>query len=1001
MRRFLYLILLTLITGRIFSQPVPLNIHRITPKDGLNDMVATSVGQDKYGNIWITTLSAVHRYNGREIKRFYHVSGDSTSSLSGTPTVLCRDSSGIMWIGYNNGLAWFDDKTETFHPAKAAQGLFVFDIAASSNHKLYLFTSDAILCYNPKTEQMEPMTDGTNNVTDSTVNEQYLADYIFDNEKYYLSAEKEIWCYDVKKREYSVIQTPMIQGEINRIRVDATGHLWLSDYEYHKLVRINPDGSNPQFFDTLLTAREGRPLLTANDMFSDADGNFWISTTPSGMYKYDPKNNNFEFYGYNNHIPINLGYRMSGSMFLSKEGLMWMVSFTGVDYFHPKKNIFSSHKPHTKNELGAYARTATEDHDGNLWFSTMDGIARFDRKTGTTKTWIKEYGAPSTLPFNSSRMIAVDAKNHLWFTSGAGLITMDPSTEKFTLLKEEDGFPYKSYYHVMVTRNGTIWFGGRADVGLRFLLPGETKAHSVSEHPVLKAYSGWGIRKVFEDSKGRLWIGFDLNGLAVYDPATGMTKQWDDNAGKKNTVAGNKVIDIKEDSKGQIWVSAYNGVSCLNPTTFTFTNFMVENGMPSSNCNSIIIDKKDRAWIGTSVGLVLIEPDLKTMHIFDENDGLISSGFMEHEGTLTSDGIAYMATKEGFVTFDPLQYQEENNALNCYVTSYSVLGKTNLLSPEKGANTTLTLSEHENFFTLHLSAPNYINADQTWYAYKLEGFDNDWVYTQYPEVQYTNVPGGEYTFRFKASTDRNKWNVPEQTIEIEVVLPIYKQWWFKTLAAILVALVFFAIFRYRANREREIAELNSRAQLLEKEKSVVQYENLKQQLNPHFLFNSLTSLGVLINSDQKLARQFVDQMSKIYRYILKSSDNETVPLSNELNFAKSYIHLQKTRFGDGFIVNINTDEELEQRAIVPVTIQNMLENAIKHNIIDAESPLIVDITTEDDYIIISNNVQRKNVVESSNKKGLSQLKALYRFLSDKPILIEESNERYTIKIPLI
>ena len=211
----------------------------------------------------------------------------------------------------------------------------------------------------------------------------------------------------------------------------------------------------------------------------------------------------------------------------------------------------------------------------------------------------------------------------------------------------------------------------------------------------------------------------------------------------------------------------------------------------------------------------------------------------------------------------------------------------------------------------------------------------------------------------------------------------------------------FSIYKYRIKQKQAIDELNSRAQLLEKEKSVVQYENLKQQLNPHFLFNSLTSLSSLITVDPKIARQFVDQMSKIYRYILKSSDNETVPLINEINFATTYVKLQQTRFPKGFEVHINVDEEFYDRKIVPVTIQNMIENAIKHNIIDEESPLVIEIFVEDEYLVVKNNLQKKNVVEASNKVGLEKMITLYKYLIDKPIIIKVANEKFEIRIPLI
>ncbi len=189
--------------------------------------------------------------------------------------------------------------------------------------------------------------------------------------------------------------------------------------------------------------------------------------------------------------------------------------------------------------------------------------------------------------------------------------------------------------------------------------------------------------------------------------------------------------------------------------------------------------------------------------------------------------------------------------------------------------------------------------------------------------------------------------------------------------------------------------------MLEKEKTLVMYENLKQHLNPHFLFNSLTSLSSLIRVDQHQAGDFLEKMSKVYRYILKNRDNETVALSEELNFVSMYIQLQKTRFENGLDVQINIGEEDLSRKIPPVTLQNLVENAIKHNVADVESPLVIELYVEDDYLVVRNNLQRKKFVETSNKQGLASMHSLYKYLSLKPMKVEEDQQYFTVKVPLL
>jgi LytS/YehU family sensor histidine kinase len=288
-----------------------------------------------------------------------------------------------------------------------------------------------------------------------------------------------------------------------------------------------------------------------------------------------------------------------------------------------------------------------------------------------------------------------------------------------------------------------------------------------------------------------------------------------------------------------------------------------------------------------------------------------------------------------------------------------------------------------------------------WYAYKLEPFDKDWIYTRERIINYTNVPGGDYVFYYKASADPNTWKMPGKVLLISVGNVFYKTFWFWFMTVSLMSCLLYWLYRKRIEHKEKIYSLQNKAQALEKEKALVQYESLKQQLNPHFLFNSLTSLSSLIYINPKQADAFLENMSKIYRYILKNRDNELVSLEEEIRFVQTYIHLQKARFENGIVINMDVKKEQFALRIVPVTLQNLIENAIKHNVIDEEHPLHIDIFSENGYLVLRNNLQKKNFVETSNKQGLVNLQSLYRYLSNKPIHIQEDEKYFTIKIPLI
>jgi hypothetical protein len=412
-----------------------------------------------------------------------------------------------------------------------------------------------------------------------------------------------------------------------------------------------------------------------------------------------------------------------------------------------------------------------------------------------------------------------------------------------------------------------------------------------------------------------------------------------------------------------------------------------------------MVDSLNRIWIGTSNGLCMLNEKRDKIKRFDVHDGLPTNQFNEQAAFRTHDGLFIYPTYKGFLTFKPEAYTEKNSAISLYITSFKISDKEIDHTTEDLQD--IKLHHDQNFFSIELAGLNYMNPYQCMYAYRLEPFDKDWVFTRKREINYTNVPAGNYTFRYKVITDDPDWNVPEKKINISIDEVFYKTNWFRAIVLLFIITGVIAFFRFRLHQKEKILVLENKAQLLEKEKALVQFENLKQQLNPHFLFNSLTSLRSLIRVDTKTATQFLDGLSKTYRYLLKSNDSELVPLEDELNFVQTFVDLQKTRFKDGLQVQVKMDASYYRKYIVPVTLQNLIENAIKHNTTSEEQPLQIDIYGENDYVVVKNILQRYRIVETSNKRGLTSLKTLYSYLSDKPVIIEEDEKYFMVKIPLI
>lgn len=189
------------------------------------------------------------------------------------------------------------------------------------------------------------------------------------------------------------------------------------------------------------------------------------------------------------------------------------------------------------------------------------------------------------------------------------------------------------------------------------------------------------------------------------------------------------------------------------------------------------------------------------------------------------------------------------------------------------------------------------------------------------------------------------------------------------------------------------------AERYQKESALANFESLKSQVNPHFLFNSLNVLTSLVYQDADKSARFIKKLSEVYRYVLDTQKHELVKLSEEMLFIDSYVYLQQIRFGDNLRVSV---DDLGEGKIVPLSVQMLLENAIKHNEISAEHPLVISVKRDGDYLSVTNSLRlRSNPLEESGKLGLVNIQNRYEFLTASPVLIVKTDSQFQVKIPII
>jgi hypothetical protein len=223
------------------------------------------------------------------------------------------------------------------------------------------------------------------------------------------------------------------------------------------------------------------------------------------------------------------------------------------------------------------------------------------------------------------------------------------------------------------------------------------------------------------------------------------------------------------------------------------------------------------------------------------------------------------------------------------------------------------------------------------------------------------------------------------------------------IVTFFVTLAFHAFYFYKAYTENKVKEQKVIAGT-----ASAQFESLKNQIDPHFLFNSLNVLSSLIEENPDNAQKFTTSLSKIYRYVLEQKDKELVPVEEELAFAKTYMNLLKMRFENSITYELPTDEDwiasslsMTEAKVVPLSLQLLLENTIKHNVVSETKPLHIKIYFENSYLIVENNLQKKEILQERKGVGLQNIVNRYALISERKVLVEETQIEFKVKIPIL
>ncbi|MBX2929785.1 MAG: histidine kinase [Saprospiraceae bacterium] len=1003
-----------------------LEIASFADVPGLSGVAIKDVRQDKTGYLWVATSDGLFRYDGYAFKPFRNVPGDTASIGHNHILKILEAPDGDLWLSLaRGGVSRYERATGRFRnypftrqlkPSTTSVHSLFFDrqgrlwAGTDFNGVALLDTqTGAFKQYDIIHPENSPHLDADDLHTYNTIFRFFQDE---DDGMFWLSTRSDLYLFDPKTgaarpwRNIKKVQPNELFTDQAYSIVPENDFLWTGGWE-SGLRRINRKTGEYRQFMLHPDKKPSAHKNIVNDLALKSPDEFWIASQDRGLGIFNKKTE--QFFWFAEHHELVVGGqppKVIGPIAPDNQGNLWAVADGKLVRMRLKDKYFYLNLLKTTTKENYIVSQVMEDREGRFLFvgtQFADGLHVIEKKTGREQVFS----------------------------------FFDPSPEVGTL----------PVMDLLQARDGALWVLTHHSV-LRFN-PDTRRLETPVQPPFYSQGNQSNYYTEFaEDLLGNLWLGTTHLGLIRYDPRTGRCERFMPNENDPNTIATHVVGAVRVDGRGRTWFGSRNQTAygyylpderrfeyldaagnvtkeratlrtnsffaapngdvwaCTEGGLLHFDGsgerprlrkkYTVADGLPNNFVVHGVEDRQGHFWGIAPEKVFRIDKNTHQVTVFGKNDGLY---FQPDRFIAGMDGRIYARTENGYGSFDPTALTKTKTTVPIALTSFKIDGMERYNGSDPAPAGTLVVPPGSRYFSFEFAALDLTRAGEQEYEYRLKGFDSQWVKCrEHRFVNFTNIPPGRYFFEIKlaGAPDEEALSAP-----IRVRVAFYQTGWFWILLGLLALTAGGWIYRGRRTKERQLQDLTKKAQLLEKEKAVVQYESLRQQLNPHFLFNSLTSLGSLIAIDPKAAAGFLDSLSKTYRYILKSSERETVPLSEEIKFGESFVKLQKTRFGDGLQVHFRVDEEHFHRKIVPVTLQNMLENAIKHNIVDEDEPLVVEVLVENDYLVVRNNLQKKKVVETSNRRGLTHLRSFYQYLSDRRIEVVEEDGVFTIKIPLI
>jgi ligand-binding sensor domain-containing protein len=970
------LLTLSFMAPALGQEPSP-HFRNFSVEDGLSHSKVNCIYQDSQGFLWFGTNEGLNRFDAYQFTAFQW-DRDSPGSISAN-LIRCilEDRRGRLWIGTEGGgLNLYDRGTESFVHFDAEptspiplSGNNVNAIVEDRLGRLWLGTEKGVDLFEPDSGRaihyLLPCgnEDGQNEVTvlleDSQghfwVGTTRCGLALFDREtgRFTFFRHKEGDPYSIG------------DDAVHSIHEDSEGNLWIGtangglnllDRKTFRFRRFHPAPNNPE-------------STTIRAILDDGRGNLWVGNR-SGLYRFDRRTGRFIRYGHNPSDPSSLAHNSVLVIYKDRKGDLWIGTRGGVSYLSYDLPFYhyraEANNRYCLNDGTVYA--ILEDHNGNLWFGTEHGGLNYlNRGTGLFTYYTRDPGNPNSLTVNNIKVLLEDRRGNIWIgTYGGGLNVLDPTRRRFKhYLQGGPDRPGLSAKHVMALledRDGDIWVGTYGG-GLDCIRRGGDRIEHVLPNDTIPGFAN--VLALYQDHRGLIWIGSGENRIACIEKSrrTIRTFLLGEAVGNVDTRC------IVEDRQGKLWFGTVGaGLFSFDPERGEIRNYTRKDGLPSNIIYGILPDEHGSLWLSTTNGISRFNLRTGEFKNYGREAGLQSDQFNYNAYCRTRKGEMLFGGINGVTIFHPDSIRENTYIPPVVITDFRIFnrpvpigGQDPILKAHISQTNTLVLSYRHSVFSFEFAALNYANSEQNRYAYKMEGFDQDWIQAGNRRFAvYTNLNPGTYTFRVKAANNDGRWNEQGVAIRIRILPPFWQTLWFRLLLLLVAGMVVYHFMDYQKQKRNAL-----KAMALANE---AQLKLLRYQMNPHFLFNAHNSIRSMIHIDKDRAWQMITELSEFFRYTLMNFNKLYASLDEELKALNSYLHIEKIRYRDSLEVTFEVDDAARSCLIPAFTFQPLVENAIRYGMRTGPLPLRVAVVVRYRKGVLSIDVSNTGRLHSPRER---------------------------------